>query len=93
MNYEELREYGIAEFDIARREGMLHSEDGRHSRFSESDIEDFLAKVAEAVKQNGLPQYAEFKTECGLRPRDICFASGVQDTIQSILKLLTGEGK
>ena len=39
---EMVRNYIIEAFDIARKEGMLHSKDGKHSESSESDADDIL---------------------------------------------------
>ena len=50
MTYEELKEQIKKEFDIARKEGMIHSRDGVHSNYSDNDAEDILEKIREAVK-------------------------------------------
>lgn len=51
MTAEELRDYLINSFDIARQEGMLHSKDGKHSESSESEARDIMDLLREEIEK------------------------------------------
>ena len=86
-----LRELLTKMFDVARAEGMLRSKDGKHSESSDSDTEDFISAVWEAVKGSKLiniPQDAPFWNTI-----ESTIIGGAELQLAATLKALGMEGK